>query len=90
MPWGSGPLATLVQVPMLLVRLQAWQGWLQALLQQTPWAQIEVEHSLPVEQEAPGGLSPQLLIMLFMPQMLGAMHSALVLQAEKHLLALQW
>jgi hypothetical protein len=90
MPCGSGPVATLVQVPLLLARLQAWQGKLQALLQHTPWAQVDVVHSVPTEQEAPGGFRPQLLIMPFMPQMLGGMHSTPVaLQAVKHLLALQ-
>lgn len=47
-------------------------------------------HSLADEQAAPFGLRPQLLMTPFMPQMLGAMHWALVVQAVKQRLALQW
>lgn len=32
----------------------------QAVLQQTPWAQNPLLHSLPAMQDAPSGLSPQL------------------------------
>jgi hypothetical protein len=39
MPCGSAPLATLLQMPFVVGRLQAWQAVLHALLQQTPCAQ---------------------------------------------------
>jgi hypothetical protein len=91
MPCGSGPLATLVHVPIDPFRLQAVQAAPQAVVQQTPWAQMLVAHSAPVEQEAPGGFNPQLLIMPFMPQKAGEMHSTLLaVHAVKHLVALQW
>ena len=89
MPWGSTPDATLLQVPTLPARLQDLQAVLHALLQQTPCAQKPLTHSVPTLQVAPGGLRPQLLIMPFMPQMLGVMQSAVTVQALKHFVALQ-
>lgn len=88
LPCGSGPLATLVQVPADAVRLHAVQAASQAVEQQTPCAQIADSHSGPAEQAAPKGLRPQLFA-IFSPHMNGAMHSALVVQALKHLFALQ-
>ena len=89
-PCGSGPLATFVQVPIDPFRLQAVHGAPQVVVQQTPCAQMLVLHSPPLEHDAPGGFNPQLLIMPFMPQLAGAMHSTLLAQAVKHLVALQW
>jgi hypothetical protein len=50
----------------------------QGELQQTPCAQKPVVHSLLAEQGCGGGLRPQLLIWLFMPQTLGVAHWMLV------------
>jgi hypothetical protein len=73
------------------LRLQAVHGEPQAVVQQTPCAQMLLTHSVPTEHAAPAGFNPQLLIMPFLPQMLGAMHSTLLaVHAEKHLVALQW
>lgn len=88
-PCGSTPVATFEQLPTVPARLQDLQAVLQAPLQQTPWAQKVLAHSLPPEQAAPFGFRPQLLIIPFIPQMLGVMQSALVVQAPKHLVALQ-
>jgi hypothetical protein len=90
LPCGSTPPATLVQLPVVPARLQAWHALLHELLQQTPWAQKPLAHSIPAEQAPPFGFRPQLLIIPFIPQMFGAMQSALVVQAAKHLVALQW
>lgn len=90
LPCGSTPPLILVQLPVVPARLQAWQALLQELLQQTPWAQNPLAHSVAAEQAPPLGFRPQLLIIPFMPQMLGVMQSALVVQALKHLVALQW
>jgi hypothetical protein len=58
-PWGSfEPLATVEQVPSLPDRLQAWQVVVQALLQQTPWAQKPLWQSLLALQLAPRTLGP--------------------------------
>jgi hypothetical protein len=88
-PPGSAPEFTLVQLPTVPARLQALQAAVQAALQHTPCAQKVLLHSAPAEHEAPFGFKPQLLIIPFMPQMFGVMHWALVVQAVKHLLALQ-
>ena len=90
MPCGSAPLFTLVQMPFVAGKLQAWQAVLHALLQQTPCAQKLLRHSLPAEHVAPGGLRPQLLIIPFMPQTRGDTHWASVVHELKHLVALQW
>ena len=90
LPWGSVPLATLVQLPTVPGRLQAWQAFPHALLQQTPCAQNELPHSLFAEQAAPGGLGPHELMLPFIPQLFGEMQSPVLVQAEKHLVALQW
>lgn len=86
----SPPELMLLQTPTEPARLHALQAAVQAALQQTPWAQKLLLHSFPAEHVAPFGFRPQLLIMPFMPQMLGAMHWALVVQAVKQRLALQW
>jgi hypothetical protein len=53
-PAGSTvPLATLVQVPSVPDSAQDWQAPVQALSQQTPWAQKPLLHWLPAEQLAP-------------------------------------
>lgn len=46
-----------MQVPGLLGRAHDWQTPLQALLQQTPWAQTPLPHSLLLTQAAPSGLT---------------------------------
>ncbi len=70
--------------------LHALQAVLQALLQQTPWAQNVLVHSLPAEQVAPAGFRPHELMAPSMPQTLGAMHCVLVVHELKHLVVLQW
>jgi hypothetical protein len=90
MPCGSAPLATLLQIPFVLGRLQAWHAVLHALLQQTPWAQNPLKHALPLEQGRPGPMRPQLLITPSMPQIFGLTHWAFVVHDPKHLVALQW
>ena len=64
-----------------------------ALLQQTPCEQNPLAHSLLPEQGEGIGLRPhELMLLPFMPQMLGGMHSVfalVVVQAVKHLLTLQ-
>jgi hypothetical protein len=79
----------LLHVPAVPARLQARQAVLQALLQHTPCAQKSLEHSMAAEHGAPSGFKPQLLIIPFIPQMFGATHWALVVQAVKQRLALQ-
>jgi hypothetical protein len=79
---------TLAQVPTVPARLHARQAVLQALLQQTPCEQKLLAHSAAAEQAAPGGLRPQLLTMPFIPQVAGARHCVLAVQAVKHRLAL--
>ena len=59
-PAGSEPLAaTGEQVPAAPVSAQDIQVLVQALPQQTPWAQMVLLHSVPLEQTAPFGFSPQ-------------------------------
>jgi hypothetical protein len=89
-PRGSTPLFTLLQVPLLPGRLQARHAPPHALSQQTPWTQKLLEHSVAMEQAAPAGLSPQLLMSPFIPQVFGGTHCALEVQALKQRLALQW
>jgi len=57
---ASGVLfATGLHVPTVPCKLQATQALLQALLQQTPWAQFPLAHSTPLAHCAPSGLRPQ-------------------------------
>src|SRR5262249_42353478 len=59
-PFGSGePAAMLVHVPSDADRLHVWQLPLQALLQQTPWAQKLETHSLAAAQVLPSPFRPQ-------------------------------
>ena len=59
-PAGSGaPAATGTQAPALPVWLQEKQLAVQALAQQTPWAQKLEAHSAAPEQRAPSGFFPQ-------------------------------
>ena len=61
-PVGAAvPAGIGVQVPVVPVRLHAMHVPVQALLQQTPWAQFPELHSGPVVHVAPMGLRPQLL-----------------------------
>lgn len=89
-PLGSGPLGTLVHVPAVPARSQAWHAPVQAPLQQIPCAQKLLRHWLPIEQGAPLGARPQLLMTPPIPQMFGGTHIASVVQAVKHLVPLQW
>jgi hypothetical protein len=58
-PCGSAvPFGTLVQVPGALVSAQDWQTPVQAVWQQTPWAQKPEPHSADVTHDWPGPLSP--------------------------------
>ncbi|MEP6654344.1 MAG: hypothetical protein ABJA82_13360 [Myxococcales bacterium] len=74
---------------MPLALAQLWQAPPQLLLQQTPSTQKLLEHSAAAEHLAPSGLRPQLLMSPFMPQVLGATHCALDVQALKQRSALQ-
>ena len=89
LPCGSAPLCTSVQVPAEPRRLQAVQAPVQAVSQHLPWAQCVLPHSLLAEQSAPIGFGPHELMFPFWPQVLGGMHWLSVVQAPKHLLALQ-
>jgi len=63
MPAGSlAPLGTAVQVPAEPDRLQEKQLAVQALWQQTPWAQKPEAHSAAAEHTEPGGFRPQELL----------------------------
>jgi hypothetical protein len=60
--------------------LQAAQAVLQALLQQTPWAQLPLAHSPPPEHCAPCGLRPQEPLLQTLP----AEQSASAVQVALH------
>jgi hypothetical protein len=87
MPAGSGePFGTFVQAPSVPVSAHDWHAPVQALSQQTPWAQKVEAHSVPAEHEAPPVLRPQELPL----QTLGARQFAPVgVQAPKHAEPLQ-
>ncbi len=86
MPAGSlAPLATVVQVPSEPESPHDMQLPLQALSQQTPWAQKPDLHWLPTEQAPPLLASPQEL----MAQRFGVRHWVSALQAMKHRVPLQ-
>src|SRR3569623_712931 len=89
-PCETAPLYTSLHVPSDPARSHAVQAPVQALSQHLPWAQWALEHSVSPEQSAPRGLGPHELMLPFMPQLLGGMHCSLVVQAPKHLVALQW
>ena len=56
---GSGMLlGTFVQVPREPASPHVLQASLQAVVQQTPWAQTSDAHSVLLEQKAPGGFLP--------------------------------
>jgi hypothetical protein len=79
-PAGSGALAaTFTHWPMAPVIAHDLQAALQALEQQTPWAQNPDAHSLSLEQKAPMSFLPHELP----TQVLGTTHWALVSQDEK-------
>lgn len=59
---GAWPRGTGVQVPALLVSAHDMQVPVQAVLQQTPWAQKFDAQAEPTVQGAPGGSLPQLLL----------------------------
>ena len=59
-PAGSGPPAeTLVQIPIVFESAHDLQAPVQAVAQQTPWAQLPEAHSLLSEQKAPLVFLPQ-------------------------------
>lgn len=60
-PFGSSPLAMLVQTPREAGRVQAWQAAVQAELQQIPETQWACRHWVSDEQAAPSGDWPQTL-----------------------------
>lgn len=76
---GTEPEGTLVQLPTLPVTEQDLHVPVQAVAQQTPWAQKVELHSLPIVQVAPLGFFPQLIAM----QLLGDRQSALVAQSTR-------
>jgi hypothetical protein len=57
-PGSAPPVGTGLQVPALAASAHDRQVPVQALSQQTPWAQKPEAHSVPSAQAAPGGLSP--------------------------------
>jgi hypothetical protein len=73
---STPPSGTLPQVPAMPGRLQLWQVAVQALLQQTPWAQKLLAHSSARVQMAPSDLLPQDMFW----QMLGLWQSLLLAQ----------
>lgn len=85
-PFGSGPEATLAQVPWDPFRLQAWQAPVQVELQQNPDTQCPCRHCVSAEQEAPSFDSPHELPT---HELGGEMHCTLVRQVVKHLVPLQ-
>jgi hypothetical protein len=88
-PVGSAlPVATLVQVPSVLDSAHDWQAPVQALSQQTPWAQCWLLHPLSVEQLVPLFAGPH-EFGPFDPHRFGDRHCASVMQALKHLVPLQ-
>jgi hypothetical protein len=86
-PWslhwfrGSWPAGTVEHVPPVPVSAQDRQFPVQAVLQQTPWAQNPLLHSLPAPHEAPRGLRPQLDEVQTLP----VTQSALVVQLAMQL-----
>jgi hypothetical protein len=85
MPVGSvAPPVTSVQLP-AVPAMHDLQAVLQALSQQTPWAQKVLRHSFPAEQEAPSCFSPHELL----TQVLGGTHWLSFVQAVKQRVPLQ-
>ena len=68
-----------MHVPSEVVSAQDWHAPVQALLQQIPWAQVLLAHSVPFEQDAPSPFRPQLELM----QTLGEAHCASFEQLER-------
>lgn len=77
---GSCPAGTFAQVPALPVSAQDRQVPVHAVAQHTPCAQVPELHSAAMVHTAPLGFLPQLII----AQLLGATHSALVVQVVRH------
>ena len=77
---SADPVGTLAQTPSLPGSAHDLQAVLQAVAQQTPWAQLLDAHSAPFEQSAPFIFLPQELPL----QTLGGMQFALLLHASKH------
>jgi hypothetical protein len=79
LPSGSGaPVATFEQTPSWAA-MHDLQAVLQAVSQQTPWAQKVLRHSDPSEQAAPFSLRPHELL----AQLNGVTHWLLLVQAMK-------
>ncbi len=85
LPAGSGPEATAVHWPIVPVIAHDRQAPVQAVVQQTPWAQNVDWHSALVEQKAPIGLRPQELAVQTFPEE----QALLSLQLEKQRAPLQ-
>jgi hypothetical protein len=79
------PAGTFVQVPGELASAHDWHLPSQGELQQTPWAQKPLAHSVPAEQAAAGTLRPH----EFATQLLGCLHWTFVAQVLKHWFPLQ-
>jgi hypothetical protein len=88
-PWGSVPLCTSLHTPGEAFRLHALHAPVHAVSQHLPCAQCPVPHSASVEQSSPCAFFPHELMFPSCPQMFGATHWSLVVQAPKHLFALQ-
>jgi hypothetical protein len=82
---GSWPAGTVEQVPPVPVSAHDMQFPVQAVRQQTPWAQNPLLHSAPAPHAAPSGLRPQLDAVQTLP----LVHSAVVVQLARQLPLLQ-
>ena len=78
-------MATFAHWPMLPDSAHDLQGPLQAVAQQTPWAQRADAHSAPAEQKAPMGFLPH----EFAEQTLPGVQFVSAVHWEKHRLPLQ-
>jgi hypothetical protein len=82
---GSLPAGTVEQVPAVPVSAQDMHVAVQAVWQQTPWAQIPLAQSGPAAHDAPSGSFPQLpVVQTFPPE-----QSVLVVQVVRQLVAPQ-
>ena len=82
---SAAPAGTSTQVPMCRVTLQELQRVVQAVLQQTPWAQNPELHEALVVQVAPIDRRPQLIVVVL--QRFGGAQSAVEAQVVLHALA---
>jgi hypothetical protein len=78
---GSIPAGTVEQVPAVPVSAQDLHRSVQAVWQQTPWAQKPERQSSPKVQVEPAGFFPQLMLLQTLP----IEHSADVVQVDPHI-----